>query len=150
MFAQPLQFPTICVLAVPVVVIVPLPLVLIAEPELELTYTPQPLVRLGVPLISNALSAAGFRTITQPPPLASRVPVPDRAVTIASRKPSTAENNWGMLSLTRATTQYEIVTPVEVGEAPTPDWNVTFCRPVETNPFSFAYRQPFSILFAGV
>ena len=72
---HPLQFPTIWVKDPFVVVIVPLPFVLIAELELELTITPQPLVKLGVPLISSALEADGFRTITQPPPLARRVPV---------------------------------------------------------------------------
>ena len=58
---QPLQLPTIWVLAVPVVVIVPLPFVLTAELELELTNTPQPLVRLGVPLISSELGAVGIQ-----------------------------------------------------------------------------------------
>src|SRR6476469_11226369 len=109
MLPQPLQFPTIWVRAVPVVVIVPFPFVLTAELELELTKTPQPLVRLGVPLIASELAAVGLSVITQPPALASRVPVVARATTVASVRPRTLEKSWGILSLTRTTTQYEIV-----------------------------------------
>src|SRR3954463_5696926 len=128
-FAQPEQLPTICVLAVPLVLIWPVPLVLMALEEFELTNTPQPLFSWDDPVISRELAAVGFRVMTQPPALAGRVPVVARAVTVACVKPSTDEKSCGMSSDTRATTQYEIVTPLAVGAEPMPDWNVTLWRP---------------------
>jgi hypothetical protein len=42
------------------------------------------------------------------------------------------------------------VTPEAVGDEPMPDWKVTLWRPAVTKPFSLAYRQPASMLLAGV
>src|SRR4051794_30318434 len=66
MFAQPLQPPTICVRAAPVVTIWPPPFGVIASALLELTYTPQPLVRVTAPLRTMD-TCVGFSVRTQPP-----------------------------------------------------------------------------------
>src|SRR3954467_15288967 len=65
MFSQPLQLPTICVFAAPVVVMVPPPFVVIAAALFELTYTPQPLFRVTLPL-RTIETAVGLRVRTQP------------------------------------------------------------------------------------
>src|SRR4051812_32076796 len=127
MVPLPFQLPTMSVFAFPVVVIVPPPTMLIASEALEPSYTPQPVVSAVLPVIVMAPEAVGFRTITHPPELATRVPVVVRAMTIEVGKPRTDENNCGICSLTRTTTQYATVAPAEVGALPTPDWKVTFC-----------------------
>src|SRR3954468_17493194 len=88
--AQPLHPPTICVRAEALVVIAPPPFVLMADDEVELTNTPHPLVSAAEPLIESELSAVGSSVMTQPPALASRVPVVARAVTAVLGKPRTA------------------------------------------------------------
>src|SRR6059058_3735170 len=102
----PEQFPTISVLALPVVVIVsPPPVMLIASDALELTITPQPLEIDVVPVMRIDWLAVGLSVITHPPDVASLAPVVARATIVAVGKPSTAEKSCGMSSLTRATTQ---------------------------------------------